>query len=50
MKTTKEEIGSWIRRQQHKKQPNQIYINWLRKQITVTVSATVKRENGNEKN
>lgn len=50
MKTTEQEIQSWIRREQRKKKPSQIYINWLRKQMCVTVSATVKRENGNEKN
>jgi len=50
MKATDEEIRSWIRREQGKKKPSQIYINWLRKQVQVTVSATVKREKVNEKN
>lgn len=43
MKTTEEEIRSWIRKEQRKKKPSEIYINWLRKQIKVTVSATVKK-------
>lgn len=42
MKTTRQEIQSWIRREQRKKQPSQIYIRWLEKQIKFTVSAEVK--------
>lgn len=44
MKTTDAEIRSWIRKEQRKKQPNQIYINWLRKQIKLTVTTSNKDE------
>lgn len=49
MKTTEEEIRSWIRREQRKKRPSQIYIDWLRRQMRVNVSATVIKEKTNEK-
>ena len=45
MKATQEEIRSWIRKEQRKKKPSQIYIRWLEKQITVTVSAEVTKQN-----
>lgn len=44
MKTTDEEIRSWIRKEQRKKKPSVIYINWLRKQIKLTVTTTNKDE------
>jgi diketogulonate reductase-like aldo/keto reductase len=45
MKTTVEEVSSWIRREQKKKQPNQIYIRWLEQQrIKMTVTAENKHE------
>ena len=44
MKTTREEVGSWIRRQQKKKTPNVIYIRWLKQQqIKLTTTAKVKQ-------
>ena len=44
MKTTREEIGSWIRRQQKKKTPNVIYIRWLKQQqIKLTTTAKAKQ-------
>jgi hypothetical protein len=43
MNTSQEEIASWIRRQEKKKQPSEIYIKWLEQQrIKMTVSAEVK--------
>ncbi len=44
MKTTREEIQSWIRRQEKKSQPSVVYIRWLEQQrIRVTTQAEVKK-------
>jgi hypothetical protein len=52
MKTTTEEIRSWIRREQRKKKPSQIYIKWLQQQMSVSVSANIikSKEKSNEQN
>jgi hypothetical protein len=52
MKTTTEEIRSWIRKEQRKKKPSQIYIKWLQRQVSVNVSAHVvkSKEKSSEQN